>query len=161
MTQSESDDAHKRNWATKWATKWATNNPTILRYLNQILILAKYLDVKEVWVLEVWVLVPDTRFQFLNFTKKVTNVVQPYLSSEVFKKNCSAKYQSWSKPKSSNKIYRQRIISRSDKVHNRNFQCLKSRNVNLRKSTKIFKVLPQNINLVKNRNPLMKFTGRR
>ena len=62
---------------TKCGTNCGTNNPTILRYLNQILI-AKYLDVKEVWVLEVWVLVLDTRFQVLNFTK--SNRCRPALS---------------------------------------------------------------------------------
>ena len=66
-------------WYKSVVQKCGTNNPTILRYLNQILILAKYLDVKAVWVLEFWVLVPDTRFQFLNFTKK-SSKCRPALS---------------------------------------------------------------------------------
>ena len=55
----------------KCGTKCGTNCGTSKKILSQILILTNSRDLKEVWVLEVWVLVLDTRFQFLNFVRFV------------------------------------------------------------------------------------------
>ena len=73
-THLESNNLYHKVWYMWYkksvVQKCGTNNPTILRYLNQILILAKYYDVK---VLDVWILVPVNKIQISKFCILIRN----------------------------------------------------------------------------------------